>query len=250
MLIHPQPFGKSETSVYGRRPTKSKGIQNVEGKGFAKQILPFIHMKDKLTQTEPLGCRKAEGRYLRIITQHTAIFRQMSDRYEVDNSVKILDIYARRPEKNQFWLIGKLSHESKYHAIDAIKSLEVLLVEYARTLLPNDLTGITYPEIWYAPGYTDLLAAKESQQLYKYYHFNREAKYINIDQIGFFPEIHEGGDAGFSIVRDEDGNPIRDNFSTIDSDSTIMNDSKPKRRITLKGYSKIRNKIKSVSSKN
>jgi hypothetical protein len=196
-----------------KKPSKVIPAINVEGKGFARTTKPEKRLTTILKKTDAGYARKFEGHYKRSVHQHWKIFDSMLFQAQAYfGSFNANDIYARSDQSSKTFFIGRIIYPVEYQAIDAIKTIEVILYEFAKTLQPVELGSMLtteYPQLLFSRiGFTDETVFndydKEMEEektesapddpssavtslLCRYYHFNPEAKFFDFEQVGFQP---------------------------------------------------------------
>jgi hypothetical protein len=186
---------------------------NIEGKGFAPTSKPEKRLSDILKKTEAGYVRKYEGHYKRLVDQHSEVFDVMLLQVQMlVASFNANDIYARSEQSSKTFFIGRIIYPLENSVTDAIKTIEVLLSEFAKTLQPVELGSLQstkYPQLLYSRmGFTEekvfndyekeAVEGKEEEtvenedtsstsSICRYYHFNQESKFLDFHQIGFQP---------------------------------------------------------------
>lgn len=199
---------------------------NILGKGFGKTIIFPKLLSNTLKQTRPGESRKIEGHFKRILERSSDLFNELITKESTGEYI-IQDIYARSEITCKTFFIGRIVFPSKYKINNALKSLEILLVEYAKTIQPEELGRlllIGYPQLLYTNGYSNELIESYQGNLTRYYHFNKDTEYFDYTEIGFQPyqppsslslssdESEEGVDASspLSYVYCDDGGKLWD----------------------------------------
>lgn len=162
---------------------------NILGKGFGKTIIFPKLLSNTLKQTRPGESRKIEGHFKRILERSSDLFNELITKESTGEYI-IQDIYARSEITCKTFFIGRIIFPSKYKINNALKSLEILLVEYAKTIQPEELGRlllIGYPQLLYTNGYSNELIENYQGNLTRYYHFNKDTEYFDYTEIGFQP---------------------------------------------------------------
>lgn len=162
---------------------------NILGKGFGKTIIFPKLLSNTLKQTRPGESRKIEGHFKRILERSSDLFNELITKESTGEYI-IQDIYARSEITCKTFFIGRIVFPSKYKINNALKSLEILLVEYAKTIQPEELGRlllIGYPQLLYSNGYSNELIENYQGNLTRYYHFNKDTEYFDYTEIGFQP---------------------------------------------------------------
>lgn len=162
---------------------------NILGKGFGKTIIFPKLLSNTLKQTRPGEIRKIEGHYKRTLERSSDLFNEIITKESTGEYI-IQDIYARSEITCKTFFLGRIIFPSKYKINNALKSLEILLVEYAKTIQPEELGRlllIGYPQLLYTNGYSNELIENYQGNLTRYYHFDKDTEYFDYTEIGFQP---------------------------------------------------------------
>eukprot|EP00804_Cyclotella_cryptica_P017959 CCRYP_008262-RB/>CCRYP_008262-RB protein AED:0.22 eAED:0.22 QI:0/0.66/0.5/1/0.33/0/4/1398/245 len=123
------------------------------------------------------------------------------------------DVYARDPDSDTFWFIGKVARVSDVPLEKAIGRQWPLIEEHAARLRPAEL----YPkwgsiELWVAPGDSEVDVAycrPEIQYVRMFRGSDEESSSVRNVEVGFQGELYENGEEGFRTVRTADGKPAK-----------------------------------------
>ncbi|KAL7469443.1 hypothetical protein ACHAXS_009691 [Conticribra weissflogii] len=125
------------------------------------------------------------------------------------------DVYARDPDTDTFWFIGKVARVSDVPIEKAIARQWSMLEEHAARLRPQEL----FPkwgslQLWLSPGDSELDVAYNRPNI-KFVQMFRDvgegdivAEVRNVE-VGFQGEVYESGEEGFRTWRTEDGLPAK-----------------------------------------
>mmetsp|Transcript_24756 Transcript_24756/g.51610 ORF Transcript_24756/g.51610 Transcript_24756/m.51610 type:complete len:258 (-) Transcript_24756:31-804(-) len=125
------------------------------------------------------------------------------------------DVYARDPDTDTFWFIGKVARVSDVPIEKAMARQWPMLEEHAARLRPQEL----FPkwgslQLWLAPGDSELDVAYNRPNI-KFVQMFRDvgdgdivAEIRNVE-IGFQGEVYESGEEGFRTWRTEDGMTVK-----------------------------------------
>jgi hypothetical protein len=179
---------------------KHSAVVNSLGKGFGKPVILSQLLSNQLTLTRPGDCRKLEGHYKKIVERHAILFQQLLSQNSESHTVT--DIYARTELTSKTWFIGRIIHSNRHRVLDAIKSLEILLIEYAKTLQPLELGKALvtqHPQILFqshlnGPPVEQNHKDVPRTDLTRYYHFNKETAFFDFSEIGFEPRIYSNAE--------------------------------------------------------
>ena len=172
--------------------------------------------------------RTVAGRYARLLSAKSLLFEKLRSQ----GVPTTYDIYVKASTNTTFWFVGKLNHDdSKISARAALRQELPLILEYAKSLRPKELSGpyaINFElEVFTTPGNNEMNVAQNKVNLDK---FLLEAEYGNIleskegiiratksntncsDDAGFEPEVYQGGEEGFRVTRAMDGTPLKAPF--------------------------------------
>ena len=138
------------------------------------------------------------------------------------------DLYVRsmNNDASTFWYVGKAARRlddikgrTAPTAQEAVLSQKRLILEYAKTLRPQNLGGRFGKdlEIWIAPGNSEMDTVQNKVKLEKVGGSTigdiRDG--VSVDDIGYNPEIYVGDeikDGGLRVKRDEEGRPLKAEF--------------------------------------
>lgn len=122
------------------------------------------------------------------------------------------DVYARDPETDIFWFIGKVARVSDIALERAIARQWPMIEEHSARLRPAEL----YPkwgslQLWVAPGDTELDVAycKPEIQFVQMLRDVKGASNVRNVEIGFAGELYESDEEGFRTTRTEDGKAVK-----------------------------------------
>ena len=186
--------------------------------------------KDVLKPTRRTAFREVRGQYARILAAKSLSFEKMRDQ----GIATTYDLYVRASNSEVFWFVGKLNHDqSKLGAEEALQIEMPLILEYAKSLRPKELSGplaVHFElEIFTTPGNNEMNVAQNKINLTKFVprsvssatsddsHITEISASHQIltggtDISGFEPEIYQGGEEGFRIKRNDDGTPKKAAF--------------------------------------
>ena len=149
------------------------------------------------------------------------------------------DVYAKDPEDDTFWFVGKIARVGDVtveRAMARRKSLKVLIVLSLRSKTHNTFLSIVWPmieehaarlrpvelypkwgklELWVAPGDSEIDVAyckPEIQFVQMFREIDGEAdisKTVRNVEIGFQGELYESNEEGFRTKRTADGRPVK-----------------------------------------
>jgi hypothetical protein len=180
---------------------KHSAVVNSLGKGFGKPVILSQLLSNQLTLTRPGDCRKLEGHYKKLVERHAILFQQLLTQNPESHTVT--DIYARTELTSKTWFIGRIIHSNRHRVLDAIKSLEIMLIEYAKTLQPLELGKALvtqHPQILFQSHLNDPPSLEHNHKdvprtdLTRYYHFNKETAFFDFSEIGFEPRIYSNAE--------------------------------------------------------
>lgn len=120
----------------------------------------------------------------------------------------INDVYARDPDSETFWFVGKIAHVTDVPLEKAIARQWSMIEEHSARLRPAEL----YPkwgklELWVAPGDSELDVAyckPEIVFLQMFRDVDGACDIRNVE-VGFAGELYESNEEGFRTVRTADG---------------------------------------------
>lgn len=145
------------------------------------------------------------------------------------------DVYVRSLNGNDvstFWFVGKVARrldvnkcngKSAPTSFEAVISQKRLILEYAKTLRPQNLGGPfgNNLEVWIAPGNSEMDTAQNKVTLEKISGSVTDiSEFFSVDDVGYNPEIYVGDevkDGGLRVKRDEDGKPLKPAFDINES---------------------------------
>eukprot|EP00547_Thalassionema_nitzschioides_P002655 CAMPEP_0194212358 /NCGR_PEP_ID=MMETSP0156-20130528/12144_1 /TAXON_ID=33649 /ORGANISM="Thalassionema nitzschioides, Strain L26-B" /LENGTH=251 /DNA_ID=CAMNT_0038940157 /DNA_START=9 /DNA_END=764 /DNA_ORIENTATION=+ len=140
------------------------------------------------------------------------------------------DLYVRSPlnDKDLFWFVGKVARCSEEKDLtgssipteqEAVISQKRLILEYAkRELRPQNMGGPFSEglEIWLAPGDSEMDSVQNKISFTKVEgSVSSLSDGFQVSDVGYNPEIYVGEeirDGGLRVVRDENGDPVKDTF--------------------------------------
>eukprot|EP00584_Thalassiosira_punctigera_P018379 CAMPEP_0172552212 /NCGR_PEP_ID=MMETSP1067-20121228/43690_1 /TAXON_ID=265564 ORGANISM="Thalassiosira punctigera, Strain Tpunct2005C2" /NCGR_SAMPLE_ID=MMETSP1067 /ASSEMBLY_ACC=CAM_ASM_000444 /LENGTH=248 /DNA_ID=CAMNT_0013340139 /DNA_START=77 /DNA_END=823 /DNA_ORIENTATION=- len=122
------------------------------------------------------------------------------------------DVYARNPETDTFWFIGKVAHVSDVSVEKAVARQWAMVEEHSARLRPAEL----YPkwgslQLWVAPGDSELDVAYCKPEI-KFVQMFRDvggASEVRNIEVGFQGELYENDEEGFRTIRTNDGEPVK-----------------------------------------
>ena len=110
----------------------------MSSKGFGKQKEGEPSAKKvSLKPTRSSSYKPLVGSFAKLLSKHCAIFES----YKASGLVTTNDIYARLENDSTFWFIGKIINKKDSFDSNSILVIENVLVEYAKSLRPNELAG-------------------------------------------------------------------------------------------------------------
>mmetsp|Transcript_15816 Transcript_15816/g.22611 ORF Transcript_15816/g.22611 Transcript_15816/m.22611 type:complete len:256 (+) Transcript_15816:58-825(+) len=151
---------------------------------------------------------------------------------DVGGNETVTDVYARDPDKNTFWFVGKIARCTGTKSIEQAISRQWFLIEsHAARLRHKELAPkMKIMELWVAPGNSELDVAFNRNVLFT--KMNRPTKQAEIDhiqrsikaiEVAFQGEIYDQGEEGFRTERTNDGlpaHPERTGFQQPQTDIT------------------------------
>lgn len=184
---------------------------------------------DTLTPSRPGTHRPIVGTYSRILQSRCETFEKMQNNVKM-KPFSFYDIYARCKGDEVCWFIGKVSHYPDINHNSAFAAIEVLLLEYARSLRPKELGSFSSVnkelELWYALGNTEMAVAQNKINLTRLV-IDKDITPAPYHLIGYQPEIYTNGETGFRARRDAQGFPLEAAFDVQLQDSVPVTDAKP-----------------------
>eukprot|EP01039_Chlorochromonas_danica_P005955 gene5955-6557_t len=167
------------------------------------------HIACQLKPSRAGSFRRLEGSYARLLAKHCELYESIRrlPQQAMNDQYHLVDLYARLSESNTCWFIGKVLYPIGVPPCDALTAIDLLLLEYAKTLRPQELAG--YPslgkelQLWYAPGNTEMQVAQNKIPLLRV--ITNPLHSVNYDKVGYEPEIYQDKEEGFRCERDEDG---------------------------------------------
>ena len=153
---------------------------------------------------------------------------------DVGGNETVTDVYARDPDKNTFWFVGKVARCTGTKTIEQAISRQWFLIEsHAARLRHKELAPkMKIMELWVAPGNSELDVAFCRPNIV-FTKMNRPTKQAEIDhiqrsikavEVGFQGEIYDSpGEEGFRTERTNDGlpaHPERTGFQQAQTDIT------------------------------
>jgi hypothetical protein len=123
------------------------------------------------------------------------------------------DVYARDPQLDTFWYVGKIARISDVSIEQAIARQWNLIETHASNLRPNELFSCRgLMELWTAPGDSEIEVAynRPSTVFAKMERIGVEgADTVKNSLIGFQGELYDRGEDGFRTLRLPDGRPAK-----------------------------------------
>lgn len=194
-----------------RHAVSHKHSSLVQAKGFGT---PTNNVESLLAVLQPTRNgihRKLEGQYSVLLSQRSEVFERMKAE-GMDQEFTIHDVYARLSNSDTFWFIGKVGHYPNVTMNEAFFALEVMLIEYAKTLRPAELghpsASLHDIELWHAPGNSEMYVAQNKMNLLRVYFPPGKVKLVSYKSIGYEPEVYQSGEIGFRCKRDDLGEPL------------------------------------------
>jgi hypothetical protein len=135
------------------------------------------------------------------------------------------DVYAKDPEEDTFWFIGKIARVGDVSVERAMARLWPMIEEHAARLRPVEL----YPkwgkiQLWVAPGDSEIDVAYCRPEI-KFMQMFRDidgvediSKAVRDVEIGFQGELYESNEEGFRTVRTADGEPVKPEIQTTSTE--------------------------------
>lgn len=126
----------------------------------------------------------------------------------------ISDVYLRVPGDRTWWFCGKIAY-CGCSGEDALDWARAVISEHGRRLRPNEFGNKATGDIefWLAPGDSEIDVAynRPHIQMSKVPMAKVDANNncVQMEMVGFEPEIYVGGEEGFRTERTEDGLPTR-----------------------------------------
>lgn len=204
-------FISCATGFLQRYPLRYQQSSLQAAKGFGTPTNNVESLLAVLQPTRNGFHRKLEGQYSVLLSQRSEVFEKMKAE-RMDQEFAIHDIYARLSNSDTFWFIGKVGHYPNVTMNEAFFAVEVMLIEYAKTLRPAELghpaASIHDVELWHAPGNSEMLVAQNKQNLLRVFFPPGKVKLVSYKSIGYEPEVYQSGEIGFRCKRDELGQPI------------------------------------------
>jgi hypothetical protein len=145
------------------------------------------------------------------------------------------DVYVRSPNNNStlFWFVGKVARcmdeeelvgDSIPTEMEAALSQKRLILEYSKTLRPQNLGGVhsSSLELWLAPGDSEMDVVQNKVTLQKVVGSTSHglSATFHVKDVGYNPEIYTGDEitqGGLRVVRDEQGRPVKPVFEVNQS---------------------------------
>ena len=137
------------------------------------------------------------------------------------------DLYVRSIDNDEstFWFVGKAARrlenvkgQTVPTAHEAVLSQKRLILEYAKTLRPQNLSGPFGKnlEIWIAPGNSEMDTVQNKVTLEKVNGTVDDIRNgFSVEDVGYNPEIYVGDevkDGGLRVKRDNEGRPLKAEF--------------------------------------
>lgn len=150
------------------------------------------------------------------------------------------DVYARDPEDQVFWFIGKVARISDVTIHQCIARQYALIEEHAARLRPLELfKKVGSIEIWLAPGDSEMDVAYNRPSCQFIGPMSREVEgsdAVKNSFVGFQGEVYLDGEEGFRCLRKDDGSPLKPEIkSPEDEKKTLTDDDMKKIAEALKG---------------
>eukprot|EP00580_Thalassiosira_gravida_P001390 CAMPEP_0201613934 /NCGR_PEP_ID=MMETSP0492-20130828/27320_1 /ASSEMBLY_ACC=CAM_ASM_000837 /TAXON_ID=420259 /ORGANISM="Thalassiosira gravida, Strain GMp14c1" /LENGTH=258 /DNA_ID=CAMNT_0048081011 /DNA_START=42 /DNA_END=818 /DNA_ORIENTATION=- len=122
------------------------------------------------------------------------------------------DVYARDPETDTFWFIGKVARVSDIPIEKCIARQWAMVEEHSARLRPTEL----YPkwgslQLWAAPGDSEVDVAycrPEIQFIQMFRDVDGSSEVRNME-VGFQGELYENEEEGFRTIRTDDGKAVK-----------------------------------------
>lgn len=190
------------------------------GRGFGNvaKIAP-----DQLKSSRPQEYRSVYGTFAKFLGKTSAVFEGLRNQNGCSK-----DIYARLDNSDTFWFVGKINHVSNVKADDAVRYYCPLIVEYAKALRPQDLSGkgkaISDLQVWTAKGDSEMDVVQNIGILERMNFIATDGDSLGLvsSDIGFEPEIYMNGEMGFRVKRDANGAPTEEAFEVKMGNSDDM----------------------------
>jgi len=181
------------------------------------------------------GKKNGSGKKIRKVSGHSGsgskplrIAANTFDKiHEEFGSESVNDLYVRSLDNDEstFWFVGKSARklkgqtgESVPTAHEAVISQKRLILEYAKTLRPQNLGGPFSKrlEVWIAPGNSEMDTAQNKVALEKVGGGVSDIPdTFLVSNVGYNPEIYVGDevkDGGLRVKRDSEGRPLKAAF--------------------------------------
>lgn len=143
------------------------------------------------------------------------------------------DVYARDPEDQVFWFIGKVARISDVTIDQCIARQYALIEEHAARLRPLELfKKVGSIEIWLAPGDSEMDVAYNRPSCQFVGPMSREVEgSIGIKNafVGFQGEVYLDDEEGFRCLRKDDGSPMKPEIKTPDDEKKTFTDDEMKK---------------------
>ena len=135
------------------------------------------------------------------------------------------DVYARDPEEETFWFVGKIARVGDVTVEKAMARLWPMIEEHSARLRPVEL----YPkwgklQLWVSPGDSELDVAYCKPEL-QFVQMFREidgiediSKAVRNVEIGFQGELYENNEEGFRTQRSADGKAVKPEVKATSTD--------------------------------
>jgi hypothetical protein len=135
------------------------------------------------------------------------------------------DVYARDPEEDTFWFVGKIARVGDVTVEKAMARLWPMIEEHSARLRPVEL----YPkwgklELWVSPGDSELDVTYCKPEL-QFLQMFREidgiediSKAVRNVEVGFQGELYENNEEGFRTVRTADGKAVKPELQATTTD--------------------------------
>lgn len=193
--------------------------------------------------------RQVTGSYARLLATKAVLFEKMKNKQGL---LPTYDLYVHASNSDIFWFVGKLIHDSnEMSAEEALYYEQDLIKEYAKSLRPADLSGplaVDFElEIFTSPGNNEMNVAQNKIDLTKFTYTLPGAEVVVVggggstdgsieekmslknvpnmssesmtiqpkNNVGFEPEVYEGGEEGFRVKRNRDGTPLKAAFEVM-----------------------------------
>jgi len=143
------------------------------------------------------------------------------------------DVYARDPDDQVFWFIGKVARISDVSIEQCIARQYALIEEHAARLRPLELfKKVGSIELWLAPGDSELDVAYNRPSCQFVGPMSRQVEGSDVVKntfVGFQGEVYLDGEEGFRCFRKDDGSPLKPEMKTPEEEGGNLSDEEMKK---------------------